>query len=459
MVDRNIDWRTVEPVSRPNVLVVLSDQQRPDSCGVYGQRLAVTPELDALAAGGTVFENAFTVQPVCGPSRAVLQTGLMPTTLGCWRNGLSLPPTVETLADRFAALEYQTGYVGKWHLASDRGPRLPRGRAAARFETSPVPTERRGGYRDAWVASDALELTSGPFGGQMFDEAGDVVALEGFRVDAVTDVALDRLARFDRERPFLMWVSYLEPHHQNNRLRTIGPRGWARRFEHFEVPGDLRGWRGDWCWNYANYLACCHSIDVNLGRLVRALRDDGRLEDTLIVFTSDHGNHFRTRNLEYKRSCHDASIRVPLVMSGPGFSGGGRTGDLVTNLDLVPTLVTAAGGEAPGLDGSPLQPTHRGSTPADDVLIQISESQIGRALRTSTHTLGVRAMTRNPFAGHLHPSASRYRTTHLYDNVVDPFQRRNLVDEPASSGVRRELARRLETRIAQLEGCSARVED
>ena len=236
---------------QPNVLVVLSDQQRPDSCGVYGQRLDVTPRLDRLAADGVVFDEAFTVQPVCGPSRAALQTGRYPTTLGCWRNGIALPPGVPTLADRLHGLGYQTGYVGKWHLASNRGRNPAPDRRAGRFERRPVPVDRRGGYRDVWVAADALELTSGPTSGHLFDEVGQRVELRGFRVDALGDLAIDRLRRLDPSRPFLMVVSFLEPHHQNNRLRTIGPDGWARRFAGFDRPADLPRWRGDWRWNYA----------------------------------------------------------------------------------------------------------------------------------------------------------------------------------------------------------------
>jgi uncharacterized sulfatase len=137
-------------VSSPNVLVVLSDQQRPDSCGVFGQRLSVTPRLDALAADGVAFDEAFTVQPVCGPARAALQTGWYRTTTGCWRNGIALPPGTETVADRMRRLGYQTGYVGKWHLASNRGHALPADRPIARFEREPVPEEGRGGYRDVW---------------------------------------------------------------------------------------------------------------------------------------------------------------------------------------------------------------------------------------------------------------------------------------------------------------------
>ena len=341
-------------MGQPNVLVVLSDQQRHDSCGVFGQRLPVTPHLDSLATSGVAFDNAFTVQPVCGPARATLQTGEYPTTVGCWRNGIALPPGTETLADRMHGLGYQTGYLGKWHLASNRGHGLPADRPTARYERQAVPPERRGGYRDVWVAADALEHTSGPTSGHVYDEDGQQVDLHGYRVDALTDLAIDRLGRFDADRPFFLFLSFLEPHHQNNRFRAIGPSGWARRFADFDRPGDLTAWRGDSRWNYAEYLACCASIDANLGRLVETLERSGRLDDTLVVFASDHGNHFRTRNLEYKRSPHDASIRIPLVLAGPVFRGGSHRRDFATNLDLVPTLVRAAGGADPNLAGRAL---------------------------------------------------------------------------------------------------------
>lgn len=439
-------------MGRPNVLVVLSDQQRPDSCGVFGQRLEVTPRLDALAADGVAFEEAFTVQPVCGPARAAIQTGRYPTAVGCWRNGIALPPEVPTMADRLHELGYRTGYIGKWHLASNRGRNLPPGRPPARFEQRPVPPDRRGGYRDVWVAADALEHTSGATSGHMYDEDGTRVELAGYRVDAITDIAINRLDRLDRlgdDRPFFLFVSFLEPHHQNNRFRTIGPRGWAARFGDFDRPGDLSPWRGDWRWNYAEYLACCASIDENLGRLVDHLDRLGRLEDTLVVFSSDHGTHFRTRNLEYKRSPHDASIRVPLVLAGPGFRGGVRRRDIATNLDLLPTLVSAAGGDDPHLDGRALQST---AAAPGDVLVQISESQIGRALRTPTHTFAAKAPSRNPLAGHLRSDADHYVGTHLYDNVADPHQRHNLIADPSANELRSRLAARLAERIAAVEG-------
>ncbi|HET8931658.1 MAG TPA: sulfatase-like hydrolase/transferase [Acidimicrobiales bacterium] len=444
----------------PNVLVVLSDQQRPDTIGVYGQSLEVTPVLDGLASRGTVFDNAFCVNPVCGPARASLQSGRWPTAIGCWRNGLALPTEVPTLADRLRAVGYRTGYVGKWHLASDIGPRLPAGRPRASFIKSPIPPERRGGYTDAWAAADALELTSTPYAGHLWDEHGDEIALSGYRVDAVGDVAVDRLSRLATgDDPFLLFVSFLEPHHQNNRFRTIGPKGWASRYRDFEVPGDLAGTLGDWRWNYAQSLAACAAIDTNVGRLLDTLRATGRLDDTVVVYASDHGSHYRTRNLEYKRSCHEASINVPLIIAGPGFDLGARDDRLVTHLDLLPTLVHAADGELTDeLDGRPLQQTDS-STPSwrDEVLIQISESQIGRALRTDRYTYAAVAPGRNPLRGHLAAAAHTYVETHCYDLEADPYQRHNLAGSTEHRTLRAGLAKRLRDAIERVEGVRPRV--
>jgi len=440
------------------VLIVLTDQQRPDSIGAYGQALPTTPVLDRLAADGTTFDAALTVQPVCGPARAALQTGMLPTDVGCWRNGLALPPDVPTMASRLGDLGYRTGYVGKWHLASDRGPALPAGRTKARYERRAVPPERRGGYRDAWVASDALELTSGAYGGHLFDEDGRTVPVEGYRVDSVTATAADRLERRCRDgRPFLLFVSQLEPHHQNDRFRTIGPKGAARLYRDHDVPGDLKGTLGDWRWNLAATLACAAAIDAGLGRLHDVLRRHGRDRTTITIFSSDHGSHFRTRNLEYKRSPHEASIRVPLVVHGPGFSGGRRSDRLVTHLDVLPTLVAAAGGDTDGLRGRPLQEALDGETWRDEVLVQISESQIGRALRTPTHTFAAAAPGRGRVRGHHRSRAEAYRATHLYDLVADPHQRRNLVRDPAHAGLRTDLAARLADAVAAAEGRRPRI--
>ncbi len=142
-------------VSSPNIVLYFTDQQRWDTLGCYGQKLPVSPCLDALAEEGVLFEQAYTPQPVCGPFRAALQTGLYPTQTGCFCNNIALPLHQATLADYFSKAGYDTAYVGKWHLASDGGPE---GRPVIDFQHSAVPPERRGGYRGFWRASDVLEL-------------------------------------------------------------------------------------------------------------------------------------------------------------------------------------------------------------------------------------------------------------------------------------------------------------
>lgn len=154
---------------KPNILFFFSDQQRYDSLGCNGQKLNVTPTLDWLAQRGVNFGYAYTNQPVCGPARAMLQTGLYPTQTGCFKNAIPLPLDQNTLAMRMRGAGYKTAYVGKWHLASERDRN---GRCVVDYETSAIPPERRGGYNDYWVASDVVEFTSHGYGGYLFDQDG-----------------------------------------------------------------------------------------------------------------------------------------------------------------------------------------------------------------------------------------------------------------------------------------------
>ena len=323
-------------MSKPNILFIFSDQQRWDTCGCYGQPLDITPNLDRMAREGVRFEQAFTCQPVCGPARASLQTGRYPTEVGCHTNHRMLPLDEKTIAHHFAENGYEVGYIGKWHLASTGPIGGPDD-----FRVKPVPPERRGGYVDYWLASDTLEFTSHSYDGHMFD--GNMQQRdfpEGrYRVDAHTDWVLEYLQTRTGEKPFFLFVSYIEPHHQNDHNHYEGPHGSKERFKDFATPGDLVGTEGDWRAEYPDYLGCIHSLDENLGRIRAELERLGLAENTLVIYTSDHGSHFRTRNPEYKRSCHDGCIRIPMIACGPGFSGGKVIDDLVSLIDLPPTIL------------------------------------------------------------------------------------------------------------------------
>ena len=188
------------------------------------------------------------------------------------------------------------------------------------FRTKGVPVDRRAGY-EHWLASDVLEFTSHGYDGHMFDNDGAPRYFpEGrYRADAQTDWVLEFIdAQKESDQPFMLMSSFIEPHHQNDHNHYEGPHGSKERFKNFHPPGDLIGQGGDWREEYPDYLGCIHSLDANLGRIREKLDKLGMLEHTIILYFSDHGTHFKTRNGEYKRSCHDASIRIPLIASGPG---------------------------------------------------------------------------------------------------------------------------------------------
>jgi len=433
------------PRNQPNIIFFFSDQQRWDTVGAYGQTLDVTQHLDKMATEGTRFEYAFTCQPVCGPARACLQTGKYATETGCFRNGIALPPDEFTLAREMSRAGYEVGYIGKWHLASTHGM----GENDIDYRTTAVPPERRGGYKDYWLAADVLEFTSHSYDGHMFDGAGKPRKINGYRADGQTDFVLEYLRNRSGEQPFFLFISYIEPHHQNDHSCYEGPKGSRERFADFVPPLDLVNRSGDWQASYPDYLGCCASLDHNLGRIREELDALSISGNTLIIYTSDHGSHFRTRNAEYKRACHDACIRIPLVIHGPGFRGGNVVKELVSLIDLPPTILAAAEHDIPNaMQGRPLQQLIDG-TPADwpnNVFLQISESQVGRAIRTKRWKYSIVAPG---CGGSSQPGAEEYIEEFLYDLKKDPHEGTNLVAMPDYEAIRSELRQLLILRMVE----------
>jgi arylsulfatase A-like enzyme len=433
---------------KPNILFIFSDQQRWDTVSCYESPLIAnhTPNLDKMAREGVLFKYSFTCQPVCGPARSCLQTGKFATETGCFRNAIALPANETTIAHRLAAVGYEVGYLGKWHLASTYGVA---GKEDIDFGTKPTPPEYRGGYKDFWLASDILECTSHSYDGYMFD--GNMQKRQfppgRYRADAQTDWALEYLRTRKGDNPFLLFLSYIEPHHQNDHNHFEGPSGSKERFKNYKIPGDLTGTQGDWEKELADYLGCCGSLDDNVGRILNELEKPGMANNTLVIYTSDHACHFKTRNSEYKRSCHDNAIRTPLIIRGPDFLGGKVVNELVSLIDLPKTILKAGGARLPSdLRGRPLQELMKGNAKdwPQDVFVQISESQVGRALRTKKWKYSVRAPEKD---GTKCPDSDCYVEDFLYDLENDPHERNNLVSDPALKSIRAELADRLKKRM------------
>lgn len=413
---------------RPNIVFYFSDQQRHDTLDAR-----FMPNLCAWAREeGAIYDNSFTCQPVCGPARACLQTGVYATQNGSTVNGVPLTDALPHLADYFNDAGYDTAYVGKWHLASDLLPG-----AGERYETAAVPPHRRGGYR-YWRASDVLEFTSHGYGGYVYDENGAKLTFDGYRADAINDFALEYLKNRPKDKPFFLFVSQLEPHHQNDRHAFEAPTGYADAYADTPLPADL-AWigRGD-ARKYPDYLGCIRALDDNIGRLRACLQELGIADDTVVIYTSDHGCHFCTRNAEYKRSCHDASLHTPLAVIGGPFEGGRRVDELVSLIDLPATLLDLAQIPVPPhFAGRSLLKRMQGEgAPRDRCFAQISESQVGRCVRTERYTYSVRAR-KNGWS-----RASRARVwydDYLYDNALDPAQKNNLVNDPSYASQKQRL--------------------
>ena len=436
---------------QPNILFIFSDQQRWDTVSSYGYPLGkhfnLTPNLDRLADEGVLFENAFTCQPVCGPARACIQTGLYATEANCFTNHMMPPAEKMALAPSLINAGYQVGYIGKWHLASF-GPK----EGKDDYRTKPVPLDRRGGYTDFWVASDALEFTSHSYDGFMYNADGSKFEFPDgrYRADVLTDRAIEFLNDRKNEKPFFLMVSYIEPHHQNDHGHFEGPKGSKERFKNFPVPEDLTGLDGDWKEEMPDYLGCCASLDENIGRMVNELKKLGLYDETTIIYTSDHGNHFRTRNSEYKRSCHDSCIRIPMIIKGTNLKGGKVVKELISLIDIPPTILSEANTDIPGcFRGRPLQQLIKDKSPdwPEEVFIQISETQCGRAIRTDRWKYSVRA----PHNIGYESQSNYYIEDFLYDLLNDPYEHNNLVANSELISIRAELAEKLLRYIETIE--------
>lgn len=410
---------------KPNIIFYFSDQQRWDTLNEN-----LMPNVWELGENGVIFHNSFTCQPVCGPARACLQTGQYATENRCYWNGISLEENTVTLAEHFNRNGYDTAYIGKWHLASDRYPGK-----GIHCEKTAVPKERQGGYK-YWRAADIPEFTSHGYDGYVFDEEGNRIDFEGYRVNCINDFALEYINNHQGDKPFFMFVSQLEPHHQNDRGTFEGPKDKVDLFRDYPLPPDLTFLEGNYEKEYPDYVSAISSLDENVGRLVDCLKEKGIYDNTVIVYTSDHGCHFKTRNAEYKRSCHDSSIRTPLAFGGGAIEKEGRRDCLASLIDLPPTLLTLAGIPVPeSYSGIALPLNKAEAEERDCVFVQISESQIGRAVRTKDWKYSARAIG----SGQLGHSATHYFDDYLYDLKNDPCEKNNLVGDKRYSHKLKEM--------------------
>ena len=327
---------------------------------------------------------------------------------------------------------YETAYIGKWHLASDgeleQKPTID-------HTITAIPQELRGGYTGFWRASDVLEFTSHGYDGYIFDENNKRIDFEGYRCDCLTDMALEFFDQRNEEKPFFMTISHIEPHHQNDRNCYEGPIGSKEKYKDYEAPVDLATLGGNYKEEYPDYLGQCASLDENLGKLIAKLKEKNLYDNTVIIFVSDHGSHFLTRNRDehlngyddYKRSMHDACLKVPFVIAGGPFKGGVNFEDIVSTASLPKTICALAGVDV-GNDmiGENLADVVEGKLPErkNEAFAQISESRVGRCIRTPEYAYSVYAPGIN---GGVAAASDLYADDFMYDLKKDPYELNNIV--------------------------------
>ena len=390
------------------MVIVLTDQLRRCSLGLHGDPLCRTPHLDALAAGGLTFERAVSSSPKCEGFRVSLATGRWPHAAG-----EALDPERELLARSFKAAGYRTGYVGKWHLTPEP------------TESGFVPGSARPGWD--WFAGHERGHT---YVGATYFEGDDPEprVLEGFEPHGQVALAREFLAGADGQ-PSLLVLSFGPPHQP-----VQPPREW-RLYDADEVtlrPNVPGLWAEPARRLLARYYGLITGVDDALGRLITALEELDLRENTVLVFTSDHGVMNYSHGMDLKQKPFEEALGVPLVFSWPGRPepfGGARVDTPVGTVDLLPTLLGLAGLPVPA------------DLPGRDVLADPSERPLYLQNPFDNENTWLLAPWRGLLSGeHKYAlSGSHVARELLFDLSEDPFEQRNLAESEDHAELLRHL--------------------
>ncbi len=432
------------PSRKPNIVLFCSDQMRSDFVGAYGENsMTRTPNIDGMVRRGSSFKYAVTNQPLCSPSRACMITGRYATETGEWKIAAGMRDDLPSLASVLRENGYSANFIGKWHLM--------KADSKTHAGYGWVPPEHRYGFLDLWEGANEFEHTTHPYYGTIWDTAGkEINYKDKYRIDFITGRAV-RFLKQPHEKPFFLFVSQLEPHQQNDLHRMVAPRGYAERYKNPLVPADLRSLPGDWQEQLPDYYGCVEKIDESVGTILKTLEEENLLSNTIVAFISDHGCQFKTRNIEYKRSPHDASIRIPFIFQGPGFDGSVVRDEIVSMIDLTPTLLAASGVPVPpSMKGRSLMPLLASREVRENwdntAYIQISESMVGRAIRTPQWCYCVADRSK---IGTETPTSTHYDEYQMYNLADDPYQQVNLAGRQEYRQKAAELRALLLTRMTE----------
>lgn len=454
---------------QPNVVMIITDQQRADTMGCYGNPHIQTPNLNRLADQSFVFENAYVSQPICTPSRSTIMTGLYPHATGCVRNNIPLSADVPTIAE-MAPAEYVTAYYGKWHLGNE--------------------VKRQRGF-DEWVSSEDLYrqyYTEDTLLDELSDyhryllDVGIIPDIENegkntFSRELAASLPVEhtkamflaeKTSEFieaNKERPFMICVGILEPHppYENPLSDMHAPDGipFGEAFMRTpdenasklhqsratDVPPEIKT-EADWRKLKARYWGNVALVDRAVEKITGALESAGVADRTIVIFTSEHGDQMGDHNILEKAVLYEESVRVPMLIKVPWISTGktdvkGR----FSLVDLVPTLLDLIGADVPDhLHGRSRLPVLQGSDTlaGNDVVVEwngrnLEPSQKGEEFDRIQNAWKRSLITADGWK----LNVGMDDRGELFDLNSDPAELRNLIDSPDHANRKSDLLARL----------------
>lgn len=430
------------PNSKPNILFILSDQHRYCDVGYRGNPDVETPNLDRLAEDGVWFDCCYSNCPLCVPARGTLFTSRHALFHGAAANDMAIRTDAVSIAHKLRALGYETAYIGKWHLGG-----VPRDQF--------VDETHRLGF-SYWRGCNCNHEYLHAY----FDDNDNVRhKIEGYEPIAQTQLALDYIStQKDCVNPWFLTLSFGTPHDPYFAL----PEGELEKYTSKELA--IRGNMEPVCRQdrfggivpqpdiarcYTGYYAHIGQIDLQIGKLLLELERTGGMENTIIVYTSDHGNMLGSHGRLNKQLYFDESARVPLLFyqKGAGWANGRRE-QLISLIDVMPTLYSLCGGErwpeAQGIDCSAAVRTREAAT--QQSVYYYSLVPCHQAIfRTPGSWRAIRTQNAAYCADH------RGRDVALY-NAEDELQERNLAFSPKDGALRAEMKRRLDRYVQAYDG-------
>ncbi|GAB4137227.1 MAG: sulfatase-like hydrolase/transferase [Planctomycetaceae bacterium] len=438
-------FRTAAPRQRPNILFLLSDDQRPDTIAALGNPIIKTPHLDSLVKSGLTFTRATCSNPICTPSRAEILTGASGHRNGVTDFGGRFRKGIAFWANTFQRAGYRTGYVGKWHNAGrpstvgySETPGLYAGGggrwAVPSFDWNGRPVT---GYR-GWIFQTDDRRT-------FFPERG--VGLTPGISAHFADAAIQFLKKPNEKRPFFLHVNFTAPHDP-----LLMPYGYEKLYNPQKIPlpgnflprhpfdhGNFMG-RDERLWEWprtrqavreelAVYYSVITHMDAQIGRIINTLKANGQWKNTIVIFASDHGLAIGSHGLRGKQNMYEHTIGVPLIFSGPGIPQNRKTSAQCYLRDLFPTTCELANIPIPrSVNGRSLKPVIDGKATSLYPHIFGRFRNVQRMIRTDEWKLIY------------YPQAKRTQLFHL---KTDPLEMKNLFNRKKHAAIQKELLKKL----------------